>query len=366
MRHGRLESRGLIEVVYIKHVTRGTMEDAPPRPPLNSLASADAGIPEDDNVVENIVLDPSPDAHQASPRSLGAVAGSLSEEEETDDDSSNWSHFRTSVAIRTSQMQPESSSCPRSRVQKSVSLPSTWYEMNEYSPPNTVGSSQCSSPAFGPVSLPTAPLSDRHRAILNSFDGPCSAPVTPSASATGPLTRRYSTTSRRCLSLNEVPRHPPLVQPKPQGGTRFRGKSGWPGWEFVQRLVRWRKRSSVLRCDSGSPTTHAVIADIEYNELGSFSIERVFVCQGGVNTVRLLQLTRKSLLEEGQMVGANALVNEMWSCEVFQRSREVYEVRIRYGASIAKAYRNPPSEPVAVKEAKGIPGLMTILEASNA
>ncbi|CAG7851123.1 SubName: Full=Uncharacterized protein {ECO:0000313/EMBL:CCA74321.1} [Serendipita indica DSM 11827] len=174
------------------------MEDAPPRPPLNSLASADAGIPEDDNVVENIVLDPSPDAHQASPRSLGAVAGSLSEEEETDDDSSNF------------------------------------------------------------------------------------------------------------------------------------------------------------------------IADIEYNELGSFSIERVFVCQGGVNTVRLLQLTRKSLLEEGQMVGANALVNEMWSCEVFQRSREVYEVRIRYGASIAKAYRNPPSEPVAVKEAKGIPGLMTILEASNA
>ncbi|CAG7847427.1 SubName: Full=Uncharacterized protein {ECO:0000313/EMBL:CCA68187.1} [Serendipita indica DSM 11827] len=136
-------------------------------------------------------------------------------------------------------------------------------------------------------------------------------------------------------------------------------------WKFVHNIVRWRRRSPVLTCASGQPTTHPALADVEYEELGAFSIERVFVCRGGVNTVRLLQLTRRSLLEEGQMVGANALVNESWSCDVFRRSKDVYEARIRYSASMAKAYKNSPSKPVAIKEAKGIPGMMTILEASD-
>ncbi len=72
-----------------------------------------------------------------------------------------------------------------------------------------------------------------------------------------------------------------------------------------------------------------VLADAEYEERGTFSIERVFVCRGGVNTVRLLQLTRITLLEEGQLRGANALVDESWNCEVFRRSEDVYEVRVR-------------------------------------
>lgn len=45
-------------------------------------------------------------------------------------------------------------------------------EEDDFSPPNSVGSSQHSTPALGAIPLPTAPLSDKHQAILSSFKSP--------------------------------------------------------------------------------------------------------------------------------------------------------------------------------------------------
>ncbi|CCA74320.1 hypothetical protein PIIN_08273 [Serendipita indica DSM 11827] len=49
---------------------------------------------------------------------------------------------------------------------------SSQYKGDEYSPPNSVSSSQHSSPALEAVSLPTVPLSERHQAILDSVRPP--------------------------------------------------------------------------------------------------------------------------------------------------------------------------------------------------
>ncbi|KAG8818448.1 hypothetical protein FRC19_010634 [Serendipita sp. 401] len=85
------------------------------------------------------------------------------------------------------------------------------------------------------------------------------------------------------------------------------------------------------------------------------------MCQGAVNTVRLLQLTRATLFEDAKEYGATALIEEGWTCDIFRRGKDTYEVVVRYSAIMAKASKAGPATPVAIREARGVPGMMTIL-----
>ncbi|KAF5355947.1 hypothetical protein D9756_004261 [Leucocoprinus leucothites] len=91
----------------------------------------------------------------------------------------------------------------------------------------------------------------------------------------------------------------------------------------------------------------------------------LYYCKGGVNVAMLLRLTRECLLEFGRNSGANILVDEEWHCTITKsivRYRESFRVQVVYSAVIAEAEGEDPRKVAKVEDAKGIEGLMTVLE----
>ncbi|KAJ7682966.1 hypothetical protein B0H17DRAFT_942356 [Mycena rosella] len=91
----------------------------------------------------------------------------------------------------------------------------------------------------------------------------------------------------------------------------------------------------------------------------------VFICDGAVNVAQLLRATRNTLLEEAEFFGANALVDEQWSCTICgpkHRPNGTFKVQISYTASATRSDRADPHRPVALDQAKGVPGLMTVIK----
>ncbi|KAF9525051.1 hypothetical protein CPB83DRAFT_566046 [Crepidotus variabilis] len=135
-----------------------------------------------------------------------------------------------------------------------------------------------------------------------------------------------------------------------------------------QRALR-RNTMSVLT--SGDPKTHTVISSNE-NQGACLPVEYVnqYVCTGGVNVAPLLRATRTSLLGRVEVLGANALMDEQWECTIYgpkhNTGNGTYTVQVRYLASATKSAVCDPCRPVALEQAKGIPGLMTIVKRSDA
>ncbi|EPQ52209.1 hypothetical protein GLOTRDRAFT_132327 [Gloeophyllum trabeum ATCC 11539] len=91
-----------------------------------------------------------------------------------------------------------------------------------------------------------------------------------------------------------------------------------------------------------------------------------FVCAGAVDVPKLLRASRAALLERVGSLGANCLVDERWTCTIHPTSKSgshgTYKVHITYEACAARTSRRDPGKPPALDKAKGVPGLMTILE----
>ncbi|KII87623.1 hypothetical protein PLICRDRAFT_54702 [Plicaturopsis crispa FD-325 SS-3] len=90
-----------------------------------------------------------------------------------------------------------------------------------------------------------------------------------------------------------------------------------------------------------------------------------YICADAVNVPTLLRSTRAMLLERAQRIGASCLVGEEWTCTICgpkHRSDGTFRVHIRYSADATRSDRPDPRKPVAVAEAKSVPGLMTIIE----
>lgn len=85
---------------------------------------------------------------------------------------------------------------------------------------------------------------------------------------------------------------------------------------------------------------------------------------GGVHAPRLVALTRRELLTKAGMVGANALVDEQWTVTICKPKRRGTKTRVNvhYTAVAARCKGADPQVPVAIQEAQGVPGLMTVLE----
>lgn len=138
-------------------------------------------------------------------------------------------------------------------------------------------------------------------------------------------------------------------------------------------------------CSSGEPKTHPSLLggglqdiavsptlaspeDVQNNNGSNGGPQIVetwdlYECSGGVNVILLLRQTRKALLEYVQGLGANALTDEQWQSTICgPKHGGVYRVQIRYSA-VPKCSRKPdPGRPVALDQAKGVPGLMSILK----
>jgi len=90
-----------------------------------------------------------------------------------------------------------------------------------------------------------------------------------------------------------------------------------------------------------------------------------FICLGAVDLPKLLRACRATLYDNAQNLGANVLIDEHWSATIYgpkHRTDSTFRVHIHYSASAARSEKCDPRRPVALDQAKGIPGLMTILE----
>jgi hypothetical protein len=142
------------------------------------------------------------------------------------------------------------------------------------------------------------------------------------------------------------------------------------------RVRRLEKQAAKTRAgqtilSSGEPKTHPTIAS-NITEEHRLPVEYVdhFVCTGGVNVVPLLRATRSTLLDRVEHIGANTLTDEQWECTISGPKQNnvngTYKVEVRYHASATKSAARDPHRPVALEEAKGIPGLMTIIKRNDA
>lgn len=125
-----------------------------------------------------------------------------------------------------------------------------------------------------------------------------------------------------------------------------------------------------LEFSSGDPKTHPDVAESakDHNKIPVEQTDN-FVCAGGVNLSTLLRITRIALMEHAEReLGANSVVDEQWECTIsgpkpVQSGR--YKVLIRYTASATISSVSDCRRPVALDQAKSIPGLMCILQRND-
>jgi len=95
------------------------------------------------------------------------------------------------------------------------------------------------------------------------------------------------------------------------------------------------------------------------------SREDQFICASGVDVPKLLRACRSTLLDQARTIGAKVLVDEQWHAAIVPPKNSAdgpYKVQIQYSASAAQSDRRDPGRPVALDQATGVPGLMTILK----
>jgi len=137
---------------------------------------------------------------------------------------------------------------------------------------------------------------------------------------------------------------------------------------FVKmRRLKEKAQSRRIESSSGDPQTHpALSVDGAVSERKVPLVqEDVFVCRDAVDVVKLLRAVRATLYENARTLGANVLVDEKWTCSISlprHRNDRTYKVHICYSASAARSDRGDPQRPVAMERARGIPGLMTIID----
>lgn len=178
------------------------------------------------------------------------------------------------------------------------------------------------------------------------------------------------------ISLNSPPSSP-LVSRTASSGNGPRSPLRLP--DVANLIVKLRRSSSKaklsaaaqgqagvpLECTSGNaPQTHPCLLGegVTLPRRVPLIEQRRLLCQGGVDTKRLLRTLRATLLEEAQMIGATVLVDEQWTCYIHPANRHgVYKVDIRYTACAARSNTADPQQPIALEQARGMPGLMTVV-----
>ncbi|KAI6159554.1 hypothetical protein EDD17DRAFT_894810 [Pisolithus thermaeus] len=122
---------------------------------------------------------------------------------------------------------------------------------------------------------------------------------------------------------------------------------------------------SSIKSSSGPARTHAVLADSKPVKVGPRVIHTEhFICKGGVDSGRLLDLSRKKLYMTAKAMGGNVLLDEQWDCRIRHPKLQKHEfkVTIHYSATVARSFSPDGQRPVGIEAAKGIKGLMTVLD----
>ncbi|EIN08359.1 hypothetical protein PUNSTDRAFT_68484 [Punctularia strigosozonata HHB-11173 SS5] len=133
----------------------------------------------------------------------------------------------------------------------------------------------------------------------------------------------------------------------------------------LQGRAQARKSHHIVSSSGDAPQTHPSLAGEGVTSAKKVGLRYrdVFVCANAVDPAKLLRATRDRLLEMAESIGANALVDERWEmtvCGPKHRNDGSFRVYVEYSAKAARAAIPDPRKPVALQNAKGVPGLMTI------
>ncbi|OJT14029.1 hypothetical protein TRAPUB_9419 [Trametes pubescens] len=135
------------------------------------------------------------------------------------------------------------------------------------------------------------------------------------------------------------------------------------------RMRRHRSKAKAHHIESTSgdaPQTHTALQGVISAETEKIHLEQdeTFICRDGVDTTKLLRAVRGALYQKAQTYGANVLVDEQWTCTICgprHRSDGSFKVYVHYSASAARSDKRDPQRPVALDQARSVPGLMTII-----
>lgn len=72
-------------------------------------------------------------------------------------------------------------------------------------------------------------------------------------------------------------------------------------------------------------------------------------------------------MEKVEQLGGNTIVNEGWTCSISQpnKNSRLFRVYITYEGTPARCDLPDPGRPVALDQAKGVPGLMTVMSRAS-
>ncbi|KIJ05029.1 hypothetical protein PAXINDRAFT_93980 [Paxillus involutus ATCC 200175] len=133
----------------------------------------------------------------------------------------------------------------------------------------------------------------------------------------------------------------------------------------VDIVTKGSDADSIKSC-SGPARTHDVLANTKPIKVGPrVAHTEQFVCKGGVDAGRLLNLSRKGLYSIAKEMGGNVLLEEQWDCKIRYpriQKRDEFKVTIHYAATVARSAWPDAQRPVDIEAVKGIRGLMTVLD----
>ena len=92
----------------------------------------------------------------------------------------------------------------------------------------------------------------------------------------------------------------------------------------MRRHAKAAQDNHILTFESGSPVTdNALEGDTFTQSELPITRSEVYTCTGGVDSEKLLQGTRRAIFSSVAAVGANALVEEQWSCTICTSKKRV-------------------------------------------
>ncbi|KAJ7185667.1 hypothetical protein C8R46DRAFT_1061382 [Mycena filopes] len=194
------------------------------------------------------------------------------------------------------------------------------------------------------------------------------SPETPKSAPPSPPTKRASEILFRSQSGSDLTASPsngkaPATAPPPAPPLGIANVAN-----IFIKMRRAQAKPSHIESSSGEhPQSHPdVLAAVADPERAPLRLTDTFICDGAVNVVQLLRATRNALLDlAAGLDGANALVDEQWSCTIHgpkHKPNRTFKVQISYTASAARSSCADPHRPIAVDKAKGVPGLMTVIK----
>ncbi|KAG6371647.1 hypothetical protein JVT61DRAFT_9361 [Boletus reticuloceps] len=130
-------------------------------------------------------------------------------------------------------------------------------------------------------------------------------------------------------------------------------------------ITQGSDRDNIKSC-SGPARTHDTLVKTTPMRVGPrVAHTEQFLCKGGVDARRLVDVSRKGLYSVAKAMGGNVLLEEQWDCIIRHaklQKRGEFKVVVHYSATVARSAWPDAQKPVQIEAAKGIKGLMTVLD----